>query len=202
MISSLRGKLIFSGKDYVVIECGGVGFRCAASLNTVARLPKIGSEAFLHTFMSVKEDAIDLFGFYTPEELECFKLLISVSGVGPKMAIALLSEFPPDRIMLLIASSDAKSLTSASGVGNKLAQRIVLELKDKVGSISGGSDIETDIKSVGNATVHSNSKEAVSALVSLGFSQSDASLAVGRLDQKLTTEELIKSALKELSRQV
>lgn len=202
MISSLRGKLIFSGKDYVVIECGGVGFRCAASLNTVARLPKIGSEAFLHTFMSVKEDAIDLFGFYTPEELECFKLLISVSGVGPKMAIALLSEFPPDRIMLLIASSDAKSLTAASGVGNKLAQRIVLELKDKVGSISGGSDIETDIKSVGNAAVHSNSKEAVSALVSLGFSQSDASLAVGRLDQQLTTEELIKSALKELSRQV
>lgn len=202
MISSLRGKIIFSGKDYVVIECGGVGFKCAASLNTIARLPKTGNEAFIHTFMSVKEDAIDLFGFYTPEELECFKLLISVSGVGPKMAIALLSEFPPDRIMLLIASSDAKSLTAASGVGNKLAQRIVLELKDKVGNISGGSGVDNDIKSVGNAAIHSNSKEAVSALVSLGFSQSDAALAVGRLDQALTTEELIKSALKELSRQV
>ena len=118
------------------------------------------------------------------------------------MAIALLSEFPPDRIMLLIASSDAKSLTAASGVGNKLAQRIVLELKDKVGNISGGSGVDNDIKSVGNAAIHSNSKEAVSALVSLGFSQSDAALAVGRLDQALTTEELIKSALKELSRQV
>lgn len=200
MISSLRGKLIFSGKDYVVIECGGVGFKCTASLNTIARLPKTGSEVFLHTFMTVKEDAIDLFGFYSPEEVECFKMLISVSGVGPKMAIALLSEFPPDRLMLLIASGDAKSLTAASGVGNKLAQRIVLELKDKVGSISGSTD--ADIKSVGNAAVHSNSKEAVSALVALGFSQSDASLAVGRLDQSLTTEELIKSALKELSRQV
>ncbi len=201
MISSLRGKLIYSEKDYIIVECGGVGFKCNVSLNTVGRLPKTNSDIFIYTFMSVKEDAIDLYGFFSLEEIECFKLLLGVSGVGPKMGIALLSEFTADRILLLIASGDSKSLTAASGVGNKLAQRIVLELKDKVGTsfTVGGS---AEIAAVGNATVMTNTKEAVSALVALGFSQSDAALAVGKFDQSLSTEELIKLSLKELSRQV
>ncbi len=201
MISSLRGKLIYSETDYIIVECGGVGFRCNVSLNTVGRLPKVGSDIFIYTYMTVKEDAIDLYGFFTLEEIECFKLLITVSGVGSKMAIALLSEFSSDRILLLIASGDAKSLTAASGVGNKLAQRIILELKDKVGNnfaVGGASEIAA----VGNATVKTNTKEAVSALVALGFSQSEAALAIGKHDPSLSTEELIKSALKDLSRQV
>lgn len=201
MISSLRGKLIYSDKDFIIVECGGVGFKCAVSLNTVGKLPKINSDIFIYTYMSVKEDAIDLFGFFSLEEIECFKLLLSVSGVGPKMAIALLSEFTADRILLLIASGDSKSLTAASGVGNKLAQRIVLELKDKVGTnfAVGGS---AEIAAVGNATAMSNTKEAISALVALGFAQSDAALAVGKFEPSLSTEELIKLSLKELSRQV
>ncbi|MBO5726788.1 MAG: Holliday junction branch migration protein RuvA [Clostridia bacterium] len=201
MISSLRGKLIYSDKDFIIVECGGVGFKCAVSLNTVGRLPKVNSEIFIYTYMSVKEDAIDLFGFFSLEEIECFKLLLSVSGVGPKMAIALLSEFTADRILLLIASGDSKSLTAASGVGNKLAQRIVLELKDKVGTnFAVGASAE--IANVGNATARTNTKEAISALVALGFSQSEAALAVGKFDPSLSTEELIKLSLKELSRQV
>ena len=128
-----------------------------------------------------------------------FKLITSVSGVGSKIGLAILSEFTADKIMLYIASGDAKSLTAASGVGIKLAQRIVLELKDKVGSVSLG-DASIDVKSVGNATANSSSKEAIEALVSLGYTQSEASLAVGRLDQSLDTNELIKQALKSLAR--
>ncbi|MEE1198759.1 MAG: Holliday junction branch migration protein RuvA [Acutalibacteraceae bacterium] len=201
MISSLRGRLIYSEKDYIIVECGGVGFKCNVSLNTIGKLPKLNSDIFIYTFMSVKEDAIDLFGFFSLEEIDCFKLLLSVSGVGPKMAIALLSEFTADRIMLLIASGDAKSLTAASGVGNKLAQRIVLELKDKVGTTFNVANVG-DIAAVGNASAATNSKEAISALVSLGFSQSDAAMAVSKFDSSLSTEELIKLSLKELSRQV
>ncbi|MBE6797953.1 MAG: Holliday junction branch migration protein RuvA [Ruminococcaceae bacterium] len=201
MISSLRGRLIYSEKDYIIVECGGVGFKCNVSLNTIGKLPKLNSDIFIYTFMSVKEDAIDLFGFFSLEEIDCFKLLLSVSGVGPKMAIALLSEFTADRIMLLIASGDSKSLTAASGVGNKLAQRIVLELKDKVGTSFSVANA-SEISAVGNASVATNSKEAISALVSLGFSQSDAAMAVSKFDSSLSTEELIKLSLKELSRQV
>ncbi len=201
MIYSVRGKLIVTERDFVVVESSGIGFKCFVSLNTLSRLKQDSKEVMLYTYMSVKEDAMDLFGFYSIEEADCFKLLISVSGVGPKMAIALLSEFNPDRLLLAIASSDAKSLTAASGVGNKLAQRIVLELKDKVGNITVNVAGE-DIKSVSSVGVGSNTKEAVSALVTLGFSQSEAAIAVGHLDNSLSTEELIKNALKELSRQV
>ena len=201
MIYSVRGKLIVRERDFVVIESSGVGFKCFVSLNTLSRLQQDIKEVMLYTYMSVKEDAMDLFGFYSPEELDCFKLLISVSGVGPKMAIALLSEFNPNRLLLALASEDTKSLTAASGVGNKLAQRIVLELKDKVGNISVNAAVE-DIKAVATVGVTSNTKEAVSALVSLGFTQSEAAIAVGHSDSSLSTEELIKNALKELSRQV
>ena len=113
--------------------------------------------------------------------------------------MAILSEFSADKILLYIASGDAKSLTAASGVGIKLAQRIVLELKDKVGSVSASDDF-SDIKAVGNATANSSSKEAIEALVSLGYTQSEASLAVGRLDQSLDTNTLIKQALTSLAR--
>lgn len=201
MIYSLNGKLILSDKTFAVIECGGVGYKCFISLNTVARLPKVNSDVFLYTYMSVKEDAVDLYGFYSPDELECFKLLISVSGVGPKAAIALLSEFTADKIMLCIASSDSKSLTAAAGVGNKVAQRIVLELKDKVAG-AGFISEDTSINAAVNSGVTSNAKEAVAALVSLGFSQSDAAVAVGKYNSSLRAEDLIKQALKDLSRQV
>lgn len=200
MINSLRGKLIYADKDTAVIECGGVGLRCTIGYNTFAKLPPLNSEVFLHTYMSVKEDAIDLYGLSGADELACFKLLISVSGVGPKMAIAILSEFTPDKITLFIATGDSKSLTAASGVGNKLAQRIVLELKDKVAA--GSICVNDTVSAVVTANDNSSSKEAISALVALGFSQSEASVAVSRLDQSLATEDLIKGALKELSRRV
>lgn len=199
MIATLNGKLIIKELNYVVVECGGVGLKCFVTQNTHATIGNVGDRVFLHTYLAVREDALDLYGFADSAELETFKLITSVSGVGSKIGLAILSEFTADKIMLYIASGDAKSLTAAAGVGIKLAQRIVLELKDKVGSISvGGTSI--DVKAVGNATAHSTSREAIEALVSLGYTQSEASLAVGRLDPSLDTNELIKQALKSLAR--
>lgn len=199
MIATLNGKLIIKELNYVVVECGGVGLKCFVTQNTHATVGNIGDTVFLHTYLAVREDALDLYGFADSAELETFKLITSVSGVGSKIGLAILSEFTADKIMLYIASGDAKSLTAAAGVGIKLAQRIVLELKDKVGSISAG-DTSIDVKAVGNATAHSASREAIEALVSLGYTQSEASLAVGRLDPSLDTNELIKQALKSLAR--
>lgn len=200
MISSVRGKLIYSDSQVAVVECGGVGFKCFSSLNTLSTLPKVGNEVFLNTYLSVREDALDLYGFATMEELECFKLLTSVSGVGAKIGIAMLSDYTPDKITFFIASGDSKALTKSTGVGAKLAQRIVLELKDKLskGPISLSSDTIA-VENIGKSTA---SSEAVAALVALGFSQSEASLAVSKLDPTLPTDELIKGGLKNLSRQV
>ena len=197
MIASLRGKLIYTDNTVAVVECGGVGYKCFVTKNTLYNLPQKNEEVFLHTYMVVREDAMDLYGFESVEELDAFKLITSVNGVGAKIGLALLSEFTASQLTLYIASNDAKALTAASGVGIKLAQRIVLELKDKVGGISTGETLE--IKAVGNATINSNTKEAVAALVALGYSQSEASLAVGKLDISLSTEELIKQALKTLA---
>jgi len=199
MIASLNGKIIYKDLNNVIIECSGVGFKCTVSSNTFSSLGEVGTNAFLNTYLSVREDALDLFGFSTVGELETFKLITSVNGVGPKVAIAILSEFTSDKLLLFIASGDAKSLTSASGVGIKLAQRIVLELKDKIGKI-GTQDASDIIKFVGNATVNINSKEAIEALVSLGYTQSEASLAVSRIDGNLKTDEIIKIALRALAR--
>lgn len=198
MIASVRGKLIFTDNNCAIVECGGVGYKCFVTKNTLYNLPQKDSEVMLYTFLSVREDAMDLYGFKELEELEAFKLVTSVNGVGAKMGLALLSEFTASQLTLYIASNDYKALTAASGVGPKLAQRIVLELKDKVGSLQTGDTIE--LKAVGNATLNSNTKEAVSALVSLGYTQSEASLAVGKCDPALSTEELIKQALKTLAR--
>ena len=198
MIASLRGTLIHTDNVSAVVECSGVGFRLAVTKNTLYRLPQKGKEVFLYTFLAVREDALDLYGFIDADELEAFRLITAVNGVGAKIGIAILSEFSPSQLRIYIASGDAKALTAASGVGIKLAQRIVLELKDKVGAIE--ADDSIDLKAVGNATLNSSTKEAVAALVSLGYSQSEASLAVGRLDTSLPTEELIKQALKQLAR--
>ena len=199
MIATLNGKLIVKELNYVVVECGGVGFKCYVTQNTYATIGNVGDAVFLHTYLSVREDALDLYGFADSSELEVFKLITSVSGVGSKIGLAILSEFTPDKIMLYIASSDAKSLTAAAGVGIKLAQRIILELKDKVGSVF-VADSSLDVKSIGNVNVNTSSKEAIEALVSLGYTQSEASLAVSRLDSSLDTNELIKQALKSLAR--
>lgn len=196
MFYSLSGKLIYTDTSTAVVECGGVGFKCSVSLYTLQKLPQIGAQVTLYTHLNVREDALDLFGFCDSTELDLFKLITSVSGVGPKAALSILSEFNPDGLALAIASGDSKSLTRANGVGAKIAQRIVLELKDKVGGMGMGDS--GDVSAVGSVSASRNASEAVEALVSLGYSQSEAALAVGRLDSSMTVEELIRDALKSM----
>ena len=197
MIATLRGNLIYFDSSSVIVECGGVGFRCATTSATLGSLPDLGEEIFLYTYMAVREDAMDLFGFSTVDEMEAFKMIISVNGVGPKIGIALLSEFTPNQLYLYIGSNDAKMLTSANGVGIKLAQRIVLELKDKVEKI--GYISSADLKPKAKPQ-KSTSDEAIAALMSLGYTKGEASLAVGKIEEDLPTDALIKQALKLLAR--
>ena len=200
MFYSLSGKLIVKSGSTAVVECGGVGFTCGVTLQTLQRLPQIGEPVTLYTHLSVREDALDLFGFADPAELDFFRLLIGVSGIGPKVALAVLSQLPPDRLALCIATGDAKSITRAQGVGPKVAQRIVMELKDKVGSFAADGVSQEDLTAAGVVSASSNASDAVEALVALGYPQSEASLAVGRLDSALPVEQLVRDALKGLAR--
>ena len=180
-----------------VIECGGVGFRCHITMNTARQLPALGEEALLYTMMSVREDAIELFGFADQAELNCFKQLTAISGVGPKAAASVLSELSPEKVALAAASGDYKTITRAQGIGPKLAQRIVLEMKDKVGKLAAAPGVEL---SGGPVSVSGGAAEAVSALTMLGFTPGEASAAVGKLDSALPVEELVRQALKSLAR--
>lgn len=199
MFYSLTGKLVYSDAGSAAIECGGVAFHCMASFNTLSRLGDTGSTVTLYTHLNVREDALELFGFYDKQELECFRLLISVTGVGPKAALAILSQLTPEKLALSVATGDSKSITKANGVGPKIAQRVVLELKDKLKSyVSENADSSNEGADTGIISATLSSEEAVSALVMLGYSRGDASAAVAKLDGSLDTQALIKGALRLL----
>ena len=202
MIYSVNGTLIFTDLNTAIIDCGGVGFKCITTLSTLKRLPKTGSKIMLYTYLSVREDAMDLYGFYDTEELECFKMLISVNGVGPKAAISILSELSPGKLALAIASGDSKALTKAQGIGAKIGQRITLELKDKMKAVVSSSQSDGIAAVEAVSSDGSSAAEAVSALVSLGYSQSEAALAVSKLDVAQPVEDIIMQALRSLARQV
>lgn len=198
MFYSLTGKLTFADGQIAVIDCGGVGFKCFITLNTRQSLPRTGEAVTLYTYLSVREDALDLYGFATMQELEFFKLITSVSGVGNKIALAILSDFSPEGLSVCIATGDSKTITRVPGVGPKAASRIVLELKDKVGGLPEGKEA---VGAAGIVSASDNASQAVAALASLGYSQSEASMAVARLDSQLPVEELIREGLKALARQ-
>lgn len=198
MIYSVKGKLIHKEQELAVIECGGVGYACRTTYATLSQIGKTGSEVMLRTYLHVREDNVELFGFATEQELNCFKMLISVSGVGPKAGLAILSDTSSERFALTVATGDYKLFTKTKGVGPKLAQRIVLELKDKISKeqMSSDSDSGINFDSVING---SNTSEAISALVVLGYSQSEASTVIAKLDSALSVEEMIKQALKRMA---
>lgn len=198
MIYNISGTLTYVGDQFLVVECSGIGFKCFSSLNTLKSVGRTGEKINLFTYLSVKEDALDLFGFATEEELSFFKLLITVSGVGPKAAVAVLSELEPSRLALAIASGDVKSITRANGVGKKTAERIVLELKDKVANVASSNDMQS-VASAAAVVEESAAGEAVAALVALGFNKSDAAVAVGAMDKSLSADEMIRLGLRQLS---
>lgn len=200
MFYSITGTVVFSDENSVALDCNGVAFRLFTTLNTLKKCAPMGEKQTLFTVLNVREDALDLFGFADKSELDCFKLLTSVSGVGPKAGLAVLSQLSPDKLALAVAGGDVKAITAAQGVGPKIAQRIVLELKGKLDGFALDSRALGDIAAAQKATVSYAGEDAVNALVMLGYSRSEASIAVGKLDGNLSTEDMIKKALTLLAK--
>ena len=194
MFAYIKGTLEIKGNDYVVIDVNGVGYKIFAPLSTIERLGEIGSTVKVHTNYYVREDNISLYGFYSLEELRMFELLIGVSGVGAKSANAILANITPSRFALAVITNDIKELTKLPGIGAKSAQRIILELKDKLKSEEAiaESDFELQIAS----SKDSNSSEAVAALQVLGYPVKEATKAVSSVNAEgLSVEDIIKKAL-------
>lgn len=195
MIYSVRGKLIHTENSAAVVECGGVGYLCQTTMNTLKAL-KLNSEVTLYTYLNVREDAVDLFGFATQNELATFKTLISVSGVGPKAGLSVLSELTAEQVAMAIATDDIKTITRAQGIGKKIAQRIILELKDKLA--------KSEQTQSGNVqmpqTAGGNVAKAIEALGVLGYTPADVSPVLANFDAGLPVEQLIAMTLKQMGR--
>ena len=204
MFYSLTGKVINKGLNYAVISCGGVGFMCHTSRFTLYDLPDDKSEATVYTHLNVREDALDLFGFSTEYELEWFKMLITVNGVGPKAATAILSVFNPDKLAITILNEDTKAIAKANGIGAKTAARIVLELKDKISktySESISAPTQTSSRVASAPVGSSKLSDAQSALLVLGYTKSEVVAALRGVDiSNKNTDDIIRLALKNLSR--
>lgn len=216
MIYTLRGILTETdiSQSALVIECCGVGYRLTATANTLASLPKPayapdGSitedvEVKVYTYMAVKEDGVELFGFKDKEELDTFKLLISVSGVGPKAAMSILSLFTPQKLAIVIASEDTKSISRAPGVGGKTAARVVLELKDKMAKafpLLDMSSAPADKPKNASVTDKAKLKDAQDALAVLGYSRSEIAAAMKNVDMSASVEDIIRESLAALMKQ-
>ncbi|MCI6640586.1 MAG: Holliday junction branch migration protein RuvA [Pygmaiobacter massiliensis] len=201
MIYSLTGKVLEKTLDRVVLSCAGVGYEVNLPAGVAGALAPVGGEATVYTCLNVSENDISLFGFPDPESRKIFLLLTGVSGVGPKVGLAILSVLSPKRIVLAISAADHKAFTAASGVGPKLAQRIVLELKDKVGKGLVGT-VELGDLAVPAAVPAAGMAQAMAALAALGYTQSEAAAALNQLDASLPTEELIRQALRQMAGKV
>lgn len=199
MLYHVNGELILCDMTTAVIECGGVGYKLFISGNTLGKIAdKTGQKVRLFTFMKVSEDAVDLYGFADEEELEIFKLLISVSGVGAKSAVSILSLLTPSRFAAVVTAGDAKAIAQAQGIGAKTAQRIILELKDKIAKQSFGED-EGGIGIAVSGDVKDNFADATDTLLVLGYTRREAAVALKGIDASLGLEDVIKAALKKLA---
>lgn len=207
MIHCLTGELLFcDALSYTaVIDCGGVGYKVSVTGNAMTALQNagIGSRVRVFTHMQVREDAVELFGMSDEEELKYFRMLISVSGVGPKAAMSILTTMTPHSLAVAIVSEDSKALSKAPGVGGKTAARIVLELHDKMAKEIGAAPAPTAVKSAPAGTASSGGSigDARDALIVLGYNRSEIMSALAKVDQSLSTEELIKAALGVLMKQ-
>ena len=200
MIYCLTGKIVKKSMNAVVLSCGGVGYYAQCPASVAGALPGVGKEATIYTVMSVTENDVSLYGFATEEQQACFEMLTAVSGVGPKVGLAILSVMEPQRVALAISAGDHKAFKAANGVGPKLAQRIVLELKDKVAKgFVDGISLEDVAGAASGEPASQSSAQAIAALVSLGYSQSEAALAISKIDATLPVEEIIKLALRGMA---
>ena len=198
MFYYLKGIAAHVAPNLAVIDCGGVGYACRTTSYTLSAL-QVGQEAKLYTHLNVREDAMELFGFIDQNELRSFKLLISVSGVGPRAALAILSAITPQQLALAVVTDAAKALTAAPGIGKKIAQRVILELKDKLA----GEDAMGASSGKGGAAIaavpHSKRSEAQAALAVLGYGSAEIAAALKDIDMEaLTLEDIIRQALKHM----
>ena len=200
MISYIKGELVEVTENVIVLDHGGMGFSIMMPASILAKLPQIGSELKVHTYLYVKEDILDLYGFLTKDDLKIFKLLITVNGIGPKGALAILSAMTPDDLRFAVLAGDAKTISKAPGIGNKTAQKLIIELKDKlkIEDVLDGSDGGYETSSDMGDTA---AAEAVMALTALGYSAADATRAVKLVDNagNMDSEALLKAALKKLA---
>ena len=198
MFYYLNGIVAEIEANLAVIDCGGVGYACAATNYTLSQLKK-GEKAKLYTYMNVREDAVELYGFASQNELHSFKLLLSVSGIGPKAALAILSSITPADMAMAVVMGDEKALTAVPGIGKKIAQRIILELKDKLAKEQSSftADSRGGVPSI--AVPGDKSREAAAALAVLGYSSTEVAAALKGIDvNALPLEEIIRQALKRM----
>lgn len=203
MISFVKGKLVYIYENTIIVENNGIGYEIFVPMSVIGNMPQIGSEVMIYTYMNVREDALQLFGFLDRDTLEVFKLLITVSGIGPKGAIGVLGTLSADDIRYAVMSEDAKTIAKAPGIGAKTASKVVIELKDKLKMRDVAPDIKSEIDGQ-QSIFEDNSKQAVSdaieALAALGYSATEATKAVRKADtgEDTTVEELLKQSLKYL----
>lgn len=196
MFYYLNGNVSVIEENLAVIDCGGVGFACNTTSYTLSKL-KIGQQKMLYTHCNIREDAFDIFGFATKEELGFFQKLLGVSGVGPKAALSILSALSPDRLSLAILTGDEKALTTAQGVGKKMAQRVILELKDKIGAEQSSLDFSGTPAAA--PAITNKTSEASQALTALGYSQSEIGVALRGIDvENLPVEQIVRLALRAM----
>ena len=201
MLHHVNGILEYCEQSFAVIDCNGVGYKLTISDNTYSAIvSQINQRVKLYTNLQVREDGVEIFGFKTLDELNAFKLLITVSGVGPKAAMAILSLLTPEKLSMAITSEDTKAIAKANGVGAKTAARVVLELKDKITKQAFATTSTIAGETVTVIPKSSNLSEALEALVVLGYSRSDAQRALGGIDPKLDVAKIIPLALAKLLR--
>ncbi len=199
MFYHIEGTVSEIGQNLAVIDCGGIGFALNTTVNTLSYL-RTGEKAKLFVSESVKEDAFDLFGFYTKSEKRCFDMLVSVSGIGPKAALSILSANTPEGLALAIGTNNEKALTVAPGIGKKIAQRVILELKDKISADISPATVQTPTVSAALGD-SKNINDAVAALVMLGYSNSEIAPVLKEINAaSMTSEQIIKSVLKKMVR--
>ena len=199
MFYYIKGELVYTDPSTAVVDCNGVGYKMGVSKNTLARLTKRGEKVCLYTYFHVREDAVELLGFYTEAELEAFKLLITVSGIGPKAAMSILSVLTPEKFALAVTMGDTKAIAKASGVGSKTAARVILELKEKVAkSFPAESAAAEGEVPVTDELVFGNTEEAIGALMVLGYSRQEAQAALKGVDPLLSLEDMITAALRKM----
>lgn len=200
MYAYIKGEIVDITEDNLVLECNNIGYNIRIPLSVAQRLPGIGATVKIYTYTSVREDAFNLFGFLSKDDLEIYKKLIAVNGIGPKGALSILSAMSAEDLRFAILSGDVKAISKAQGIGAKSAERIILELRDKV-QLMGSAALEPDVMAVGVSAPNSAKNEAVEALTSLGYTPSDALKAVRQITvtEDMDAGTILKQALKIIS---